>query len=699
MSKDRSQDRNKLPEYRGTSKDNRSKVNTRLDEIRRKFDVAYSAYDVERFDIVELVYLGTKETSSNVNSGSEQQLEQTNNVPRIVYELIESQVDTTINQAVVQSKRDGFGFCARMVQDKINSDISSMKDFHKDLALHERNTMVHGVAAMLMAWNPSVTGFDYIGDKEIINLHAKKLIPQPAVYRLQDMDYFFIVTSVTKQYILNKYGISVDHENEEYPEVNYLENVQTDRDTHLTDYYSNLDPLFDKVNEIICFYKDDDGDICKYSYVGDTELEDLPKYYYPRVMVCDKCGTENPYNSKECLKCHRKKLRTKFKTTEEIMEDEELRPLIFTETKYEVIQDEFTGEPVLNEIKEREIVERRLKKGEEIPIFAPKMYPVAVRVNIPQNFEFKGQSDVEIVRDQQETIKKTMSIVEELILNAPNIITMPEELKNQLTNKAYQIISGSVSELNQIAIHSLQAQITQYLEYFQVQKDIAFDTVGITESYQGKKDTTAKSGVAKQVAVEQTQGRLATKLVNKNIFFKDLYTLMFYFDLAFTNERRPYLRRNLDNDYEHNYFNKHEFLIKDKDDKWQYNTDFIISADNTSTLPQDNIFLFEQAINLYSAQLIDVVQFWEILTEVSFPMSRQILEKLKAQIEEQERIAEEQALQDEALVNAGIENELLPGAEGDMMAAPGVMAPLPAQQPPAPSDAEILALLQQQGPV
>ena len=614
----------------------------RLSEWQDKFETAWNAYDVDQFDILELLYLGTKQTSKNINNTSSDPIKLTNNVARVAFEYVESQISTSINKPIIRSKRDGFTFAAKMIQDKIINDMDEL-GYDRYLDLNERNTIIHGISGILMNWDYRKVGIDYIGEKEIVNLHAKKIIPQPSVYHLQEMDYFFIVTSVTKKYVQEKYGVSVDSEEEEYPEVNYLQDYITNRNK---DYQFNTDPLDDKVNEIVCFYKDDDGDICKFTYVGDTVVEDLPKYYYPRIMICKKCQTENAYNAKECQKCKSKSLRNEAKMTETIMEDMELRPLVLTESRFEVVTDEQTGEKRVEQVDEKEIIERKIPKGTEVSMFAPKMYPVAIRLNIPTNFEFKGQSDVEIIQDQQESIKKIISKIEEEILGSGSVIGVPENIRYKPSNETYRVVRGKPQDINQINVSTLESNIQQKVQYFELMKSIVADTLGIPPAFQGKYDPSAKSGIAKEIQVQQAAGRLDSKFNNKRIFFEELYRIMFYFDLAFTNEPRPYIKRSLDSGYENNYFNKYEFLMQDKQGDWVYNTDFVIKADNNNTLPQDNIFLYNQAVQLLQMQAIDLMQFWEILDEVNFPMANKFLESLKKQQEEQEAM---QMQQEEAM--------------------------------------------------
>ena len=613
------------------------KYNT-LPRAQELFSVAWNAYDYDIYDEWESIYLGTRDTTSDPNSNDNRPVAKARNVVNVAYEYIESQVNISKHQPVVKSKRRGFDFAAEMIQEKIADDLENLP-IDEIVDLNERNTPVLGLSAVMLHWDMAQVHHDYIGDKRLINIHAKRIVPQPSIYKIDEMDYIFIVSSVSKRYIKDRYGVDVEYEQEQYPEVNYLDDVIRATETTLS-----TDPWDDKVTEIVMWYKDEDGDIGKYVYAGDTVLEDLEKYYYPRVSVCDKCEYENPQNVEVCDKCGHKKLTKTIKTKEVILEDMELSPIYYTVNKKVVMKDEGEeGKRRVGNVEEEVLIERKIKKGTEVNIFVPKKFPIAIRLNVPQNYRFRGRSDIESTRDQIEDIKKVMSRVSEKILTAPSIVTCDPKIKGQMTSAVLQVLSGNQKELDGIDIKSLTPNINGDLEFYQVQKTAMQDTLGITQSFQGKYDPSAKSGVAKEVAVQQAAGRLASKFNNKRKFFKDLFELMFWFDLAFTSEARPYMKKNVQGEVDYGEFNKYELLMKDDNGDWYYNTEFNITADNNDTLPKDKVFVYNQLLALYGAQAITLPQFLEGLDEIDFPLAGRWLSQLRMEMQEQKEMEEQQA--------------------------------------------------------
>lgn len=606
---------------------------TMLKEWEEKFNTAYAQYSGERstYDELENVYRGTKETVKNINSRSNTAVKKTNNVPNIVYELIESEVNTTTPDCIVKSKKPGFEDHAKMIQDKIMSDFDDM-GINTLADEGERNTYMHGISTALMNWNNTLGQHEFIGEKEILNYHPKQVIPQPNIYDSKKMRYIFLICPTTKDEVKERTGVDVSDESQAHPEANELKGSTTNTTTQKQSTSTK-----DMVDEIVCFYLDEDGDVCKLAWVGTTVTENLPKYYYPRVTECKDCGEENAQDDKECSVCGSKKLKHKVIMMETIKEDMQLSPIVYPKKKKELKVD-LEGKKYVEETTEQVVIERLVTAGTEIPIPAPKRLPILVRRNIPLNFSFRGRSDVETIRDQQESIKKVWSRAEEKTLQAGGIVVIPKTLNKQPSDDVYQVWKASPQEISQITVKDLKADISQDIEFAQLNKSFAKDTLGITDSYQGKYDPSANSGKAKQVQVEQAAGRLQSKQKNKFTFYSDMFELMFYFDLCFTKEPRPYSKKNSNGDDEYDEFNKYELLCQDDAQMWYFNTDFGFKAEMGTNLPHDKAFLYEKTMEMFAKNMINARQAMEILASLDFPIANRILSQIKDGEEEQSEV-------------------------------------------------------------
>lgn len=590
-----------------------SQANT---EYTDKYIEAKAQFDRDAFNEWYSLYLGTKHVKSNINSKSAQPTKLANNVRNAAYEMIESQVNTQIPSPNVRSKMPGFDWLAKLTKNKLINDLeeSCINKIHDE---NERLTPIYGLSIVMLAWNPDFKHNLYNGEKKFINIDPKQLIPQPRVYDINKMDYFFIELPSTKKSVKDKYGIDVDDESESEPELNVL-----DDDTVNTGRSTATDEM---VTEVMMFYRDSDGDVCLYVFVNNTELLDAKKFYLPKVMECQECKEENPQGSKECEYCGSKKLKVIDKEYEEIKKSLMLNPIEFKDHTKTVEADE-TGQPRVITNDFTKVIERNVEAGTKVKRFKPTTYPVVVRINTPHQYKFGGQSDLAVISDQLVSLSKIISKIEEKIIMSGSIVAVPENAQFTLTDQVYQVIKMSPADAQLLRVETLQADIQQDILYAREQYEMLKSTLGITDSFQGKNEVSAESGKAKQLKIQQSAGRLGSKIFNKFDSYSQLFKLMFEFDLCFTNEIRPFVMRDSNGSDDWGHFDKHEFLVQDNAGEWYYNADMIINADASSGMPNDIMFLLEQTQNQYQAGLIDKKQYWTILKNIGFPNANMMLD-------------------------------------------------------------------------
>jgi len=516
----------------------------------------------------EQIYLGTKNVDANINVRSSNGVrKKANNVVNLVLEFIETNVDSTIPQPSVRTKLPGYEQQAMMIEDSLTSDITEL-GITAINDINERTTPVQGYSAMLVGWNPDFRHHLYRGELSIESIHPKRIIPQPGVWDIQSMDYFFIISSVTKSYIKKRYDIDMENASEQFPGLNSMS----------TNESQPHNP--EMVTEVVCWYRNDDGEVSKLVWCDDEILEDMSNFYARRID--GKIVAEETLGS-------------------------------------DVTLASVNGQP--GEI---------LKAGTKVPYFTPTRYPLIIRENIPLNFAFGGQSDVDVIRDQQDAYKKVVSVIEEKIFRGTAIVTALEGHRFNLSNELYPIIRGSQSELNALGIKNLTADISNDMAFAQQQYKAAQSTLGITNSFQGKSDSSAVSGIAKQIQVQQAGGRLRSKESNKYAAFKELYEIMFEFKLAFYDELRPFVTKDANGKDSYGDFNKYAFLVRDKAGELYYNTDFIFQSDAGKGLPRDKMWLFQQATEMLKYGAYDptpaAATFWMQMVAQKYPNAKIILD-------------------------------------------------------------------------
>lgn len=590
----------KLPKIRNPFKKRGETVtdNTRLKEWQNKLQEALNDWDINRFDELEWLYRGTHEVYGNINdTSSTTTRKKANNVINICYEFIESQVDSSTPQPAVISKIDGYEEQAQMIEDSIKNDLldSDISEINDE---NERNTPVCGHSILLVDWDSDYKHPLYVGRLIIRGIHPKQFVPQPNVWKVQDMEYFFILSSVTASYCKRRYGVDVPQDGEEFPEINSLAN---------TGYSTGGEK--DKVTEVVCWYRDKEGKYGRFVWANDTILEDMPNYFARRPAVCKDCGGAMDVNG-TCIQCGGTRFERKIQQMEVLAED--------------ITLPDGTIVPA----------------GTEIPYYEPKRYPVIVRRNVPKNFTFGGQSDIEVIKDQADAIKKVISSIEEKIIRGGAIIKASNDHHFTLTNELYQIIRGNQAQLAALGVQNMNADINAELAFAREQYKAAQSALGITDSYQGKQDPTAKSGVAKQIQVQQAAGRLQSKVVNKYAAFKELFEIMFEMKLAFSDEPRPYVRQKEDGTREYGEFNRYAFLMQDASGQWYYNTDFMFSSDAGAGLPKDKMFILDKAEGFLREGAFETspanLRFWSIIDQLHFPGAGDIKKQMQDEIEQQQ---------------------------------------------------------------
>jgi signal recognition particle GTPase len=605
-----------------------------LEYWRSKFEMSKDRYEIDDFDKFELIYRGHHETTKNVNSQETGNIKKTNLVRNIVFELIESQVNTEIPRPIVKSLKPGFDNQAKMIQEKIKSDFNTLK-LGKIVDSSERDTYTHGMSPLELGWNTVKGTHDYAGDKEFSLIHPKQFVPQNGVYSLEDMDYFFLVSQSTGEQIERIYGKEVDTISGEYDEYNHLVGHNpTEVDTAVDASDAETDD--EKTTIITCYYKDVDGDVGKYSWTGDVELENYPKYYYPRVAECQECGFENEQDAEICQECGSEKLSEKIIKEEIFYNEKVLDPISFKKPSKRIEEGQDGSRTVKVDYID-DYIERIIPAGTKVQLPISKEYPMIIRLNVPLNFSIRGMSDVEVIRDQQETLKKVYSRMEEKLLMSPVIIGMHRDLQKEVSNDIYEVYTGSPDQLSSIFKHDLTASIQQDLGYVnQIYAD-AQSTLGITNSFQGKYDPSAKSGVAKKTQIEQAAGRLQSKIKNKFYFFEELFEKMFLFDIMFTKEARAYYTETENGSDEYKFFDKHELLVPDASGEWYYNTDFLFTSEVGEEEGIDRMLVFDMLMQMVNSKIIDPQSMWQVLAAINFPIAHKILEQFKNEDKEQEQ--------------------------------------------------------------
>ena len=531
------------------------------------------------------------------------------NVRNIVYELIESQVDVSVPMPKVTAIHEEDAEQARKIQQFLENETRTL-GFQAMNDLQERVTPIQGGDFFLIEWDNTKGYHCTMGDLAISTVHPRQVIPQPGVTEIEQMDYIFTRTSQTKEYVKRRFGKDVSNEDE--TDTDIREDVTTD----------------DIVTVITAYYKNEKGGIGLYRWCGDVTLEDLDDYQSRQIEVCEKCGRPKSNDSDTC-ECGSKKFKMEEDPTEKIS--------LFREV---TVIDPFTGQ-AQTEQEEEEI---------DMPYYKPDGFPLILRRNITRDKHLLGTSDVAVIMDQQETVKKLGSKITEKLLMGGSWVTLPRGVGVELTDQEFKVIRlEDPAQKALIDVITAQADCTQDRIVLEENYQHAKSSLGITDSYQGKYDSSALSGTAKQYSINQAAGRLESKRVMKNAAYAKLYEMMFKFALAYADEPIPVTTQGTDGEQIYSHFDKKDFLKVDAEGTPYWNDEFIFETDPTSTLMVNREAMWEQAdMKLQSGafgQLGDLETnylYWLEQERNDYPHAGEIKAVIEQRIQEQKEMLAQQ---------------------------------------------------------
>ena len=591
------------------------------DKWRGKLENARIAYKnvLEEINKNQAVYEGTREVNGNPNTNVAAKALSVN-VRNIAYELIESQVDSSIPMPKVTALHEGDEELARSIEKALVNKVKLLKlSIINDQM--ERIVPVQGGDFFLVEWDNSLGFHSTYGDVNVKEMLPKQIIPQPGVSKIEDMDYIFVQTAQTKDYVKKKYHVDVQDASEEYKEIRSAEGN------------SSLDTDIVTVNTV--YYKKD-GKIGRYVWVDDYTLEDLDDYQARITRKCKECGyvTED----KVCPVCGSKK----FEETEDKIQ--EIRIPIMREDGI----DPNTGLPM--QVSAEEVI--------EIEYYKPNCFPLVVRKNVSRANSLLGFSDVKVIEDQQDLIKKVGSKAAEKTLKGGSIVTLPRGVKVETTDKELKIARlDDPQQKSMIDVLNMQVNIQQDLTMINKAYEDARSTLGITDAFQGKYDPSAVSGTAKQYSINQAAGRLESKRVMKNDAYARLYELMFKFWLAYADDPMPITGNGINGQQDFAILDKSDFVKQDASGQWYWNDEFMFETDPTSTMMANREAMWQQIdMKLQSGafgqlgSLETMRLYWSLMEKNHYPNAGDILSQIEMMLAEQQ--------QQMAQMQGGINNEM-----------------------------------------
>ncbi len=658
-------------------------------------NVAWKA-QMTKMDRREHLYSGDRELRALTKGDEEQKAPHIRN---IVFENIESQVSSAIPSPKVTPRRKEDEALAAKIEHWLRCELDRLP-FETINDQAERTVPIQGGVGFLVAWDNRKRTHDTVGEEEVAFLHPKQFAPQPGIYTgIQDMDWFIVRQPTTKESIRRRYDVNVEDEGEQEPQV---------RGT------GDEDTADDAVTMYIGYAKNDRGGIDRYVWVNDIELEDLENYQARRVPVCAHCGRVRPLPG-QIIQNRQAVVETAEQDAVEAEQDTvavETRKQIAGRTlAMQLAQDVAAGlggglETLAAEGAAAEPEDQRLRYDGEgpcpwcgstnwttkeqeyeevtlpianssglvipgaqpeidesglavmrptkIPFYRPDVFPVVLQKSVSVYGQLLGNSDVDVIEDQQNTTNRMEKKIIDRLVKAGTRITLPAKatLRTDPVDGERWFLD-SPADKAMIDVYQFSGDLQYELTYLATVYEEARQILGITDSFQGRTDPTATSGKAKEFSAAQAAGRLESKRTMKQAAYAQLFELMFKFWLAYSDEPRPISYKDNEGNTVYEEISRYDFLKQDKDGQYYWEDQFLFGCDDSAPLASNREAMWQETrMNLQTGAFGDpsstetLILFWSKMEELHYPGAGETKKYLEKRLQqEQQRAAQAQQMQ------------------------------------------------------
>lgn len=518
----------------------------------------------------------------------------------MTFELIETQISNAIPLPKVTARRAADRELAASVEQYLRLEMDRLdSELLNDRV--ERGILKHGAHFYHIYWDTTKKTKSGYGALGIRDYSLNNVIVQPGIARFQDAQYLFTIDDVPKQ-ILDQ------------------------------QYHGDFQPipgLYDVCRLITFWYINPKGYVARYGWIENTNevVFDDADYESRRIIQCKKCHTILKDLDQVCPVCGSESQEYAILESEELPED------LLDDSKIDsAVNDQLAGmtPPAPTVI---------APKGTHVPFYHIRQLPFVLRVNISNEESIFGKSDISILEKNQETLNKINTKMAENILKAGSFVTHPADVKIPNDDSTLKRVAIKDPRMMQaFSVQTVQANVQQDNVFADRMYAKGRSSLGITDSYQGKRDTTAESGKAKQIAAAQSAGRLESKRRMKEAAYGEIYRLMFKFLLAYSDDKQYFIRKDEKGDILDDFFYRYSFLYKDDNTgNLMWNDDFLFSVDNASILSSNREAMWQETMQNFQSGTFGNPQdpltlqlYWEVMSALNYPLAQTALKNLQA---------------------------------------------------------------------
>ena len=529
--------------------------------------------------------------------GKESQTKPLRHLRKVVYEFIESKIDNSIPMPKMVARHRTDKYLVEVTEAFIKDNLDNlMAKYVNDAA--ERSTYIDGTSWFKVCWDPEDSTHKIPGRVRIETLLVDQVIPQPGVKDYKQLEYIFERNTMSTSRIYDLYGRMIQ---------------PIADDTNMVDVIS-------------CYYLNNDHIVGLFMWAEHTRqvICDEKDWQIRKIRYCTTCGAVQPTQT-VCDNCGHKTFKYKNADEEILQED-----LLETHNPYEAGEtDDSNAENVTTVF---------ATAGTKIPFYRLRQLPFVPRPAVSRMDSIYGMSEVKMILEEQDAVNKLLTKGLDKGMKSGTVITKPKTISLGDMDDTVKIVGvRTVEEAQMVQAKQLTSDTSQDLVLSNLFYESARSASGVTESFQGKTDSTAVSGKAKMYAAAQSAGRIQSLREMKAAAFAGVYELVLKYLLAFSNEPIQFTRTLPNGDVSEVEWNKYMFLAKGAYGEYYYRDDFQFNTDAASTLSQDRAAMWQETDNKFiqgmfgnPADLRNIELYWNVMSSFDYPLARLALAGIKA---------------------------------------------------------------------
>ena len=548
-------------------------------------------------------------------------------IRKLVYEMIESKIDTSIPMPRIRANSKALLPAVQRTEDMLKFEIDRLlSEGINDIA--ERNTYVDGTSVYKVSWNPLIKNRDKAGEVEVTALPIDSVIPQPGISDYSKLEYLFERSALSSARIYDLYGRVVSS-------TRSLDNVNAPQASGTSRAGRHV---VDTVNIISFYFLNASRTVGRIIF---TE-EDRTVISYEEEWLVRKINVADPNK------------KPKFETLKyEILTENLYR----VKNQYSPEQQDADGNPLPDAVEKR--VQQNLaqgmsedeakakaapwqgelflEKGAEVPLYHIHELPFIFRQNVSRMNSLYGISDAQMLMNIQDELNKALTRTGEKIQQSGGILFKDKKVKLDTDDKVIKIVDLSDPSLATGSKYvDINPQLNGDMAYANLAYESGRSTIGINNSWQGKQDTTATSGKAKEIAAMGTAGRLEAPRVMKRLALAQVYRMIFMFKLAFSSQRVSYTKLLPEAKEQEREWDKYMFLDRDEEGHLFWHDEFAFSVDAAATLSNDRQAMWQETQTQFLNGTFgpptdprNLLTFWGVMEQLQYPLAKYAIASIK----------------------------------------------------------------------